>query len=129
MSIACNELQQTINSLLISFKDCNKIKNSDLRKLVELVSAVSTCVNGGVNYDTIVTNTYEPTTDQIVTYPVNTFHSITIIVLTGSILQDSFTFPAGTTQNIEVTTLNQTPVIFTVNAGSKVIVKYLIETV
>ena len=38
MSIACNELQQTINSLLISFKDCKKIKNSDLRKLVELVS-------------------------------------------------------------------------------------------
>ena len=38
MSIACNELQQTINSLLISFKDCKKIKNSDLRRFVELVS-------------------------------------------------------------------------------------------
>ena len=129
MIIECNEISQTVNQLLIAFEDCNKIKNSDLRKLVELVSAVSTCANGGADYDTIVTNTYEPITDQIVTYPINTFHSITIIVLTGSIVQDTFTFPAGTTQNIEVTTLNQTPVIFTVKAGSKVIVKYLIETV
>lgn len=127
--IECNQISQTVNQLLIAFEDCNKIKNSDLRKLVELVSAVNTCANGGADYDTIVTNTYEPITDQIVTYPVNTFHSITIIVLTGSIVQDTFTFPAGTTQNIEVTTLNQTPIIFTVKAGSKVIVKYLIETV
>lgn len=129
MVIECNQINQVTNQLLIAFEDCNKIKNSDLRKLVELVSAVNTCANGGANYDTIVTNTYEPTVDQIVTYPINTFHSITIIVLNGSIVQDTFTFPAGTTQNIEVTTLNQTPVVFTVNAGSKVIVKYLIETI
>jgi hypothetical protein len=129
MIIECNTINQVINQLLIAFEDCNKIKNSDLRKLVELVSAVSTCANGGANYDTIVTNTYEPTTDQIVTYPINTFHSITIIVLNGSIIQDTFTFPAGTTQNIEVTNLNQTPVTFTVKAGSKVLVKYLIETI
>lgn len=128
MIIECNTINQVINQLLIAFEDCNKIKNSDLRKLVELVSAVSTCANGGANYNTIVTNTYELTTDQIVTYPINTFHSITIIVLNGSIVQDTFTFPAGTTQNIEVTTLNQTPVTFTVKAGSKVLVKYLIET-
>jgi hypothetical protein len=129
MIIECNTINQVINQLLIAFEDCNKIKNSDLRKLVELVSAVSTCANGGADYDTIVTNTYEPTTDQIVTYPINTFHSITIIVLNGSIVQDTFTFPAGTTQNIELTNLNQTPVTFTVKAGSKVIVKYLIETI
>jgi hypothetical protein len=47
MSIACNELQQTINSLLISFKDCNKIKNSDLRKLVDLSVSLYACSNGG----------------------------------------------------------------------------------
>ena len=47
MSIACNELQQTINSLLIAFKDCNKIKNSDLRKLVDLSVSLYACSNGG----------------------------------------------------------------------------------
>lgn len=129
MIIECNQINQVTNQLLIAFEDCNKIKNSDLRKLVELVSAVNTCANGGADYDTIVTNTYEPTVDQIVTYPINTFHSITIIVLNGSIVQDTFTFPGGTTQNIEVTTLNQTPITFTVKAGSKVLVKYLIETI
>lgn len=129
MVIECNEISQTINELLISFQDCNKILNSDLRKLVELVSAVNTCANGGPNYNTIVTNTYSPSTDQTVTLPINTFHSVSIVVLSGSIIYDTFTFPAGVTQNIEVTTLNQTPVTFVVKAGSQVLVKYLIETV
>lgn len=129
MIIECNEISQTINELLISFKDCNKIKNEDLRKLVELVSAVNTCQNGGPNYNTLLVDTYEPVTDQIVTYPVNTFHSITIIVLVGSIVYNTFTFPAGLTQNIEFTTLNQTPITFTAKAGCKVMVEYIIETV
>jgi len=129
MVIECNTISQNINELLIAFQDCNKIKNSDLRRLVELVSAVNTCQNGGPNYNTLVTNSYSPITDQIVTYPVNTFHSITIIVISGSIIYNSFTFPAGTTQNIEVTTLNQTSVTFTVKAGSQVSVEYIIETV
>ena len=41
MVIECNEIQQEINYLLIAFQDCNKIKNSDLRRLVELVSTVN----------------------------------------------------------------------------------------
>jgi hypothetical protein len=127
--IECNEINQTINELLISFQDCKKILNSDLRKLVNLVSAVNTCANGGPNYNTLITDSFEPITDEVVLYPINTFHSITIIVLSGSILYNTFTFPAGTTQNIEVTTLNQTPITFTVKAGSKVSVEYLIETV
>lgn len=129
MIIECNEINQTANELLISFQDCKKILNSDLRKLVDLIVAVNTCANGGPNYNTIVTDSYEPITDELVTYPINTFHSITIIVLSGSILYNTFTFPAGTTQNIEVTTLNQTQVEFTVKAGSKVSVEYLIETI
>jgi len=129
MIIECSEINQVINNLLIAFQDCNKIKNSDLRRLVELVSAVNTCSNGGPSYDTIVTNTYEPLTDTVVTYPVNTFHAITIIVLQGSMVYNTFTFSSGTTQNIEVTNLNQTPVTFTVKAGSKVMVEYIIETV
>jgi len=129
MIIECNEISQTCNELLIAFQDCNKIKNSDLRRLVELVSAVSTCSNGGPDYDTIITDIYEPVVDEIVTYPINTFHAITIIVLQGSIVYNTFTFPAGTTQNIEVTNLNQTPIIFTVKSGSKVMVEYLIENI
>lgn len=129
MAIECNEINQTANQLLTAFQDCNKIKNSDLRKLVELILAVNTCANGGPDYNTLITDTYEPISDQIVNYPINTFHAITIIVLSGSINYNSFTFPAGTTQNIEVTTLNQTPITFTVNAGSKVMVEYLIETI
>lgn len=127
--IECNEITQVGNQLISSFQDCNKIKNSDLRKLVDLILAVNNCANGGPNYNIIITNTYEPTTDQIVTYPINTFHAITIVVLSGSIEYNNFTFPAGTTQNIEVTTLNQTPIIFTVKSGSKVMVEYLIETI
>lgn len=128
MLIECNEISQTINELLISFKDCNKIKNEDLRKMVELISAVNICQNGGPNYNTVVVDTYEPITDESVTYPINTFHSISIIVLTGSIVYNTFTFPAGLTQNIEVTTLNQTPINFLVKAGSRVLVEYIIET-
>jgi hypothetical protein len=129
MVIECNEINQTANELLISFQDCKKILNSDLRKLVDLVIAVNTCANGGPNYNTLISDTYEPVTNEVVTYPINTFHSITIIVLSGSIIYNTFTFPAGMTQNIEVTTLNQTALTFTVTAGSKVLVEYLIETV
>jgi hypothetical protein len=129
MAIECNEINQTANQLITAFQDCNKIKNSDLRTLVELIIAVNTCANGGPDYDTIITDTYTPVSDQIVTYPINTFHAITIIVLSGSIVYNTFTFPAGTTQNIEVTTLNQTPITFTVKAGSSVMVEYLIETI
>lgn len=129
MIIECNEISQVANQLITAFQDCNKIKNSDLRKLVELISAVNTCTNGGPDYDTIITDIYEPMADEIVTYPINTFHAITIVVLQGSIVYNTFTFPAGTTQNIEVTNLNQTPIIFTVKSGSKVIVEYLIENI
>ena len=37
MIIECNEISQTCNELLIAFQDCNKIKNSDLRKMVDLI--------------------------------------------------------------------------------------------
>lgn len=126
MVIECNEINQVANQLITAWQDCNKIKNEDLRKLVDLVIAVNTCANGGPAYDTIITETYEPLSNQVVTYPINTFHAITIVVLNGSIIYNTFTFPAGTTQNIEVTTLNQTPITFTVTAGSRVMVEYII---
>ena len=38
MIIECNEISQVANQLITAFQDCNKIKNSDLRRFVELVS-------------------------------------------------------------------------------------------
>lgn len=126
MIIECNEISQVANELLIAFKDCNKVKNEDLRKLVDLVLAVNTCANGGPDYNTLVSVPY--TTAQTVTFPVNSFHSFSLNVMSGSIEYDGFNFPAGSTRNIEYTTLNQTPVTFTINPNSEVLFEYLIET-
>ena len=132
MAIECNTISQIVNELTLRFQDCNKIKNSDLRLLVELVAAVNTCANGGKHYDTLISEVYEPISNQLVTYPINSFHSISITVLRGTIEQDAngttVTFPKNTSLNLEVTTLNQTPYIFTVTAGSQVLVEYIIET-
>jgi hypothetical protein len=133
MQIQCNEISQVINELLIAFDDCNKIKNSDLRRLVELIAAVNTCANGGPSYNTEISVVYEPTLDQVVTFPINSFHSYSVMILSGTIKQtvgtSIVTFPSGTVLNTEFTNLNQTPLTFTVVAGSRVVLKYLIETV
>jgi hypothetical protein len=127
MIIECNEITQTANELQIAFQDCNKIKNSDLRKLVDLVIAVSTCSNGGPNYNTLISTSY--TTPQTVTFPINNFHSYSLNVLSGSIEYEGFNFPSGSTRNVEYTTLNQNSVTFIVNSGSEVLFEYLIETI
>jgi len=131
--IQCNEINQVVNELLIAFQDCNKLKNSDLRRLVELVSAVNTCANGGVNYNTRIQELYEPIADETVIYPINTLHSISIMILEGNITQEIdstiVTFPTKSVLNTEFTNLNQTEISFVVKAGSKVVVEYLIETI
>ena len=131
--IQCNEISQVVNELLIAFQDCNKLKNSDLRRLVELVSAVNTCANGGVNYNTRIQELYEPIADETVIYPINTLHSISIMILEGNITQEIdstiVTFPTKSVLNTEFTNLNQTEISFVVKAGSKVVVEYLIETI
>jgi len=127
MIIECNEINQTVNQLLVAFQDCNKIKNEDLRKLVELVAAISTCSNGGPNYDTLTSILY--TTFQVVSFPVNSFHSFSLSVLVGSIDYQGVNLPAGATKNIEFTTLNQTAISFTVNPGSTILFEYLTETI
>jgi hypothetical protein len=127
MLIECNEISQIINELNIAFQDCNKVKNSDLRKLVDLVAAVNTCANGGPNYNTLVSD--HITDAGVVTYPINSFHSFSLNVISGSIDYQGFNFSAGSTRNIEFTTLNQTPISFTVNPGSEVLFQYLIETI
>jgi hypothetical protein len=130
--IQCNEISQTVNELLIAFQDCNKIKNEDLRKLTELVAAVNTCANGGARYDTMIQEVYQPVSDQVVTYPINTFHSISVMVTNGSITQTinsiTVSYPKGSVLNNTVTTLNQTSFSFKVKAGATVVVEYLIPT-
>jgi hypothetical protein len=125
--IECNEINQTVNELLIAFQDCNKIKNSDLRKLVELVAAVNTCNNGGPNYNVLISDSY--TTPQTVVYPINSFHSFSLNVLSGSIEYQGFNLTAGSTRNVEFTTLNQSEIQFVVNPGSEVLFEYLIEEI
>lgn len=127
--IECNQINQVVNQLLIAFEDCNKIKNSDLRKLVELVSAVNTCANGGINYNTLITNTYQPISDTIITYPVNNFHAISILVVEGEGVYQEITFPIGGKIELEFTNLNQQELSFTAKAGSKIFVERIIETV
>jgi len=129
MIIECSEINQVVNELLIAFQDCNKIKNSDLRRLVELVSAVNTCQNGGASYDTIITNTYEPIMDTVITYTVNDFHAISVLVVEGEAVYQGITFPVGGKIEIEFTNLNQQEFSFTANAGSKIFVERIIETV
>lgn len=129
MIIECNEISQTVNELLIAFQDCNKIKNSDLRRLVELVSAVNTCSNGGIDYGKLLTNTYEPISDTVITYPINDFHSISVLVVVGEAVYQGVTFPVGGKIEIEFTNLNQQLFSFTVKAGSTVFVERIVETI
>lgn len=129
MIIECNSINQVINELLIAFQDCNKIKNSDLRRLVELVSAVNTCSNGGIDYGKLLTNTYEPISDTVITYPINDFHSISVLVVVGEAVYQGVTFPVGGKIEIEFTNLNQQLFSFTVKAGSTVFVERIVETI
>ena len=128
--IECNSINQVTNELLIAFQDCNKIKNSDLRKMLDLVMAVSTCANGGASYNTLETFNYMPTEgNEDVTYDVNTFHAITIAVLSGSIIKDGVYIPTGSSYNLEFTALNAQEFNFTVVNGSNVLVELVKEDI
>ena len=129
MAIECTQINQTINYLTNAFDNCHKVDSSDLQLLVELVAAVYNCNNGGTPYDTLITNNYQPEVDEVVTYPTDTYHSINIMILEGTISKligdETVVFPTGTVLRHEVTTLNQVPYIFTVKANSNVVVEYL----
>lgn len=127
MAIECLEIPQTINELLIAFQNCKQVKNEDLTKLVDLVTAVYTCQGAGADYSTLISNTYNTAGD--VEFPANSFHSFSISVLSGSITYQGVTLNAGSTKNVEYSTLNSNPVLFHVNAGSTVLFEYLIATV
>lgn len=131
--IQCSEIQQSLNYLLNAFDNCHRLNLQDLHQLVETVQAVYTCSGNGVPYDTLIQEVYEPINDTLVSYPANSFHAISIMILEGKITQDIngniVEFPTGTTLNYEVTNYNQTPYTFTVKGGAKVVIEYLIETI
>lgn len=130
MAIQCNELNQVYSELNYAFQDCNKIKNSDLRKMLDLVMAVSTCANGGASYNTLETFNYTPTEgNEEVSYDVNTFHAITIAVLSGSIIRDGIYIPSGSSYNLEFTALNAQDFNFTVVNGSNVLIELVKEDI
>lgn len=129
MAIECNEIQQNINYLLTAFEDCSKLKASDMQLLVELIAAVNICSNGGPDYNTVVSQVYEPEIDQIISFPINTFHAISLAVVNGTGIYNGITLTPGTSINLELTTLNQTIFTFTARAGSKILINYIIETV
>lgn len=129
MVIECNEINQVYNELMIALQDCNKVKNSDLRKMLDLIYAVYTCANGGADYSTIENDLYESETDTVISYPPNSFHSISVVISLGTIVYNDITLGAGNTINIEFSTLNQQEFTFLAKAGSKVLVEYIIETV
>lgn len=129
MAIQCNEIQQIGNQLLAKFQKCKVVDPQDLHQLVELVLAVNICSNGGPSYNTLVEEIYEPIVDEIVTYPIGTYHSISVMIIQGNIERNGVTYPTGSVLDHEVTNLNQTAFSFTVKAGAQVVVQYLIETV
>lgn len=130
MVIECNEINQVYAKLMAAFQDCNKIKNSDLRKMLDLVMAVSTCANGGASYNTLETFSYTPTEgNEEVTYDVNTFHAITIAVLSGSIIRDGVYIPVGSSYSLEFTALNTQDFNFTVVNGSNILVELVKEDI
>lgn len=125
MVIECNEINQIVNQLKIAFKTCHKISNDDLLLLVDLVAAVNKCANGGANYNTLITETYEGPAE--INIPVNFLHSYTLAVIRGSVEYNDFRFPKGTVRNVEFTNLNQTAFKYIVNPGAKVMFEYLTE--
>lgn len=133
MPIECSQITQSINYLVNAFDNCHKINPNDLQMVVELIAAIYNCSEQGTQYDTLVQDLYQPIANEEVIYPIDTYHSISVMILEGNITQiingTTVTYPTGTVLNYEVTTLNQTPFIFIVNAGASVVVETLIETV
>lgn len=129
MPIQCNEINQTVNYLLTAFQDCQQLNASDMQLLVELVAAVNTCANGGPDYNTLINTIIEPDETEVVTYPIGDFHAISVVISSGSIVYQGITLSPGASINIEFTTTNQQAFTFTVNAGSKVLVERIIETI
>ena len=129
MPIECNQISNTVNYLLNAFQDCTKLKAEDMQKLVELIAAVNNCNNGGIAYNTLVSESHDAITEDLnINYAANTFHAITIVAVRGNIVYDNVEIPQGASINLEFTNLNQFELDFIVPLGSKALVNYIIQT-
>lgn len=116
------EIEQKINELTIQLNRCKPPTNDDLKKILDVLKLMNEC-NGGGDYNTLVQRTYS--TEGIVSFPIDSFHSFSLNVLEGSMEYAGVNFPAGTTRNVEFSTKNQTVISFKVNLKSKVFIEYL----
>lgn len=127
MVIECNEINQVYNQLMMAFQDCNKIKNEDLRKMLDLIMAVNICSNGGPSYNTLENFIYTPLEDEIVSFLPETFHSIALVVSSGEVEYQGITLSTSAAINLEFTALNQYEFTFIVKAGSTVLLNLIKE--
>lgn len=121
--IECKDIDKTINQLKLTFNNCRKVENKDLVLLIDLIDAMYKCNESNAKYDTLISHSYLGPID--VTYPPNTFHSFSLMVTEGTITYQDLILSKGSVKNIEFSTLNQTPITFTVNTGGKVLFEYL----
>lgn len=121
--IECNEINKVINQLKLTFNNCRKIENKDLSSLVDLIDAIYRCNESNAKYDTLISHSYLGPID--ISYPANSFHSFSLIVTEGTITYKDLILSKGSVKNVEFSTLNQTPLEFTVNPGGKVLFEYL----
>jgi len=123
-------ITNTINELLSRADKCGTVTNKDFTSIVNLIAMVSSEKGSGETYNTLIQESYKGNSEDVeVSYPVDTYHSISICVMRGTIVYGGFTFYEGTVRNIEVTTTNKTRTEFIVKAGSEVYVEYLIKTI
>lgn len=121
--IPCGDISQALNSLQIKLNTCKTPTTKDLQEMLTLLASMYECSLSGGNYNKLVSKKYEG--KQEVVFPQNTFHSFSLNVLKGSIEYEGVNFPAGSTRNVEYSTLNFKPVKFKVNLGSEVFMEYL----
>ena len=127
--VDCPDIASSLNALRSKFDGCHTVSPKDVLQLLEIVAAVNSCAGGGDDYGKLIQEQYRDNANDVtVSYPVGTYHSMSICVMQGTMIYGGFLFNEGTVRNIEVTTTNQTETQFVVTAGSQVYVEYLIKT-
>lgn len=97
------------SEILATFENCEEVKDPE--------------------YNIVTTNKYTPLYDQEITYPIGTYHAISLLVVSGSVLYDETMFYIGDNIDIEVTAKNETPFVFKVFAGSEVLVETVTDEI
>lgn len=128
--IRCEDINSEITKLKIKLNQCSMVSGADLINALDIIEAIRNCESQSVGYDHIKQDHYYSTDKKVVvTYPVDSFHAMSICVMSGSITYSDFDFQAGTVRNIEFTSLNKEPMTFVLNPGGSVFVEYITDKV